>query len=264
MGRSSSLPTACHVTGGRSNSGLPIAKARAGSVNEAAATAPAPCAVSVMKRRRVTVSPSKAPGINRSAVYLDLGSLRGEGTARRTISTGTGSQTSAGALPRGPADGAGARLPGGARCSGIALGVGLRGARDHAGQDVDRLEVAELGQAGHAERVQAVAGEQREVGIAGPQDAALAVVLEVALVDRLDELLVAGAGQLAQPRVLCGIGHGVGQQTTVGTDSGGERLERGAHAISPNAAAAASTVRSTCSEVWARLGNQASNCDGGG
>src|SRR3712207_7708959 len=45
---------------------------RAGSVNAAAATAPAVCAVPVMKRRRVTVSPSKAPGIPRPAVYLDF------------------------------------------------------------------------------------------------------------------------------------------------------------------------------------------------
>jgi hypothetical protein len=33
---------------------------------------PAPFAVTVISRRRVTVSPSKAPGIPRSAVYLDL------------------------------------------------------------------------------------------------------------------------------------------------------------------------------------------------
>jgi hypothetical protein len=50
----------------------PIAKPSAGSVKEAAAIAPAVWAVPVMKRRRVTVSPSKAPGIIRSAVYFDL------------------------------------------------------------------------------------------------------------------------------------------------------------------------------------------------
>ncbi len=50
----------------------PIAKPSAGSANAAAAIPPAVCAVPVMKRRRVTVSPSKAPGIMRSAVYLDL------------------------------------------------------------------------------------------------------------------------------------------------------------------------------------------------
>ena len=37
-----------------------------------------------------------------------------------------------------------------------------------------------------------------------------------------------------------------------------------AHATSAKAAAAASTVRVTCSEVWASDGNHASNCDGGG
>jgi hypothetical protein len=36
------------------------------------ATAPETWAVPVMNRRRVTVSPSKAPGICRSTVYLDL------------------------------------------------------------------------------------------------------------------------------------------------------------------------------------------------
>ena len=36
------------------------------------------------------------------------------------------------------------------------------------------------------------------------------------------------------------------------------------HATSANAAAAASTVRSSCSSLCASDGNQASNCDGGG
>src|ERR1700731_4097948 len=50
----------------------PSAKPSAGSVKAPAATAPAVWAVPVMNRRRVIVSPSKAPGILRSAVYLDL------------------------------------------------------------------------------------------------------------------------------------------------------------------------------------------------
>ena len=50
----------------------PSAKPSAGSTIAAVATAPPVCAVPVMKRRRVTVSPSKAPGIWRSAVYFDL------------------------------------------------------------------------------------------------------------------------------------------------------------------------------------------------
>src|SRR6202142_756553 len=54
----------------------PIANARVGRVKPIAISAPAPCAVPVMKRRRVTVSPSKAPGMPRSAVYLDLLGLR--------------------------------------------------------------------------------------------------------------------------------------------------------------------------------------------
>src|SRR5271165_3462759 len=50
----------------------PSAKPSAGSVKDAAATMPTAFAVPVMNRRRVTVSPSKAPGICLSSVYLDL------------------------------------------------------------------------------------------------------------------------------------------------------------------------------------------------
>ena len=45
---------------------------------------------------------------------------------------------------------------------------------------------------------------------------------------------------------------------------GGEARQHVTHASSAKAAAAASTVRSTCSGVWASEGNQASNWDGGG
>src|SRR6185312_13780046 len=100
-------------------------KPSAGRTKAAVATAPAPFAVTTMKRRRVTVSPSKAPGMFRSAVYFDFGSLRADATTRRTITTGEGTQTSAGALAP---DRPGARLPGGPRGLGVALGVGLRGA----------------------------------------------------------------------------------------------------------------------------------------
>ncbi len=51
----------------------------AGSVNAAAATPPAAWAVPVMKRRRVTVSPSNEPGIFASAVVLGF-FLRSSGT----------------------------------------------------------------------------------------------------------------------------------------------------------------------------------------
>ena len=81
FGKSSGLPTACQRTGGRSNNAEPTAKPRAGSVNVATATAPAPWTVKPIRRRRVTVSPSNAPGMRRSDVYLDFGgSRRGAGT----------------------------------------------------------------------------------------------------------------------------------------------------------------------------------------
>ena len=72
LGKSSGLPTGLQIASGRSNSAEPAAKPSTGSVNAIAAAAPEPCAASVMKRRRVTVSPSNAPGMLRSAVYLDF------------------------------------------------------------------------------------------------------------------------------------------------------------------------------------------------
>ncbi len=51
----------------------PIAKPSAGSAKAPRGDDPgAVGAPTVMKRRRVTVSPSKAPGMPRSSVYLDL------------------------------------------------------------------------------------------------------------------------------------------------------------------------------------------------
>src|SRR5690242_17990064 len=64
------------------------AKPRAGRVNAAAATAPAPLAVPTMNRRRVTVSPSNAPGIFRSAVYFESLGLRRLGTSGERRSAG--------------------------------------------------------------------------------------------------------------------------------------------------------------------------------
>ena len=85
-GKSSVGPTASHVAGGRSNTAEPIAKPSAGSVKPITATAPAPWTVRPMSRRRVTVSPSNAPGISRSLVYFDFGGVRrGWGTARKII-----------------------------------------------------------------------------------------------------------------------------------------------------------------------------------
>src|SRR3954466_1031805 len=68
----------------------PAAKPRAGRRNAEAATAPATFVVRDIIRRRVTVSPSKAPGMLRSAVYFDCCCLRGSATARRTLSPGGG------------------------------------------------------------------------------------------------------------------------------------------------------------------------------
>ena len=107
----------------------------------------------------------------------------------------------------------------------------------------DRVEVAQLGQPGEAERVEAVAGEQREVGIVGPHDAAGAVVLQVALDDRLDEqrvvLLAAGGarpgrgGGAQRPVGRRRVGDRLGHQPAVGAQRGREPVERAhRHAIS--------------------------------
>ena len=53
----------------------PSAKPSAGSANIAEATPPAVRATPVMNERRVTVSPSNAPGQPRSAVNFDFGGL---------------------------------------------------------------------------------------------------------------------------------------------------------------------------------------------
>src|SRR4051794_16638970 len=77
MGR----PTGVQIGSGRSNSGVPAAKPSTGRVKPITASAPAPLTTPTMNRRRVTVSPSNAPGMLRSVVYFDLGVFRGEATA---------------------------------------------------------------------------------------------------------------------------------------------------------------------------------------
>src|SRR3954452_7598433 len=106
---------------------------------------------------------------------------------------------------------------------------------DRLAEDPDRLQIAGRGKLLEAERVEAVAGQQRQVGVFGGDDLRAAVVQLVALADGGDRL---------------GVAHEL----------------RGVHAgaTSANAAAAASNVKSMWSCVCARLGNQASNCDGGG
>ena len=133
----------------------------------------------------------------------------------------------------------------------------------------------ELGQPRQAERVQPVAGQERQVRVLGPEHAPRAVVLQVSLADRFHEqgiLLLAPARPRARGRRRAeravgrsGARDRGGQQAAAGLHLRGERVERIGHAaISAKAAAAASSVRLTCSGVCASEGNQASNCDGGG
>ena len=85
-------------------------------------------------------------------------------------------------------------------------------------------------------------------------------MLEVALADRLEDQRVLVAVRLGRT-ARCG--YDLGQQAALGPQLRGQALEC-AHETSLNAAAAASTVRVTCSGVWASDGNQASNCEAGG
>src|SRR3954465_2075825 len=75
-GNSSGRPTGCQRCLCSSKSG-PRAKPSAGSRIAEVAMAPVALAVPTMKRRRVTVSPSNAPGMPRSAVYLLLACFLG-------------------------------------------------------------------------------------------------------------------------------------------------------------------------------------------
>src|SRR5918992_4743223 len=90
-GKSAGSPTGSQVAGGRSNTAEPAAKPRAGSVKVATAIPPPAWTARPMARRRVTVSPSNAPGMSRSLVYLDFGGLRrGWGTSPKIIDAGLG------------------------------------------------------------------------------------------------------------------------------------------------------------------------------
>src|SRR5437764_10597541 len=79
MGKSDGGPTACQDIFSVLNTGA-SANASAGSVNAAAATPPTPFAAPTINRLRVIVSPSNAPGMLRSSVYLDLSARRRSGT----------------------------------------------------------------------------------------------------------------------------------------------------------------------------------------
>ena len=115
--------------------------------------------------------------------------------------------------------------------------MGLGGEGDDVGELRDGREVAELGEPGEAEGVQAVAGEQSEIRVLRPHDAAGPVVLEVALDDGFDEQRVV---RLAAGRARAG-GRG-------GAELGREAVgvgERGGHEPPSSrraAASAASTV----------------------
>src|SRR4051812_22229434 len=255
----------------------PAAKPSAGSAKAEAAMAPAACVVSVIIRRRVTVSPSKAPGMLRSAVYFDCGCLRGSTTAApnfiaRRVRGGPPGRS--GAPP--PALGGlvvrcrtarhrdGAGLPYGVRARRLALRVRLRTEGDDVGQLDHRVEVAEGREALQPERVEAVPGQQRQVGILRARDAARGVVLEVALADGLDDQRVALARGVAVRLGGAARRHdGLGQQPALLAQRLREALQ-GTHATSAKAAAAASTVWAMWSDVCASEGNHASNCDAGG
>ena len=155
-------------------------------------------------------------------------------------------------------------LPDGLGARGVALGVRLRAQRDHVGQLGDGLEVAELGETRETERVEPVAGQQRQVGVSARTTRPVAVVLQVALADRLDEqrVLVRAAGARAPggdaaarsaPSAPARSATARAEQPALGAQLGRERVEQRAHATSANAAAAAST---RARDVLGRVGER--------
>ena len=198
----------------------PIAKPSAGSTKAPAATAPALCEPTVMNLRRVIVSPSKAPGILRSSVYLDLFAAclsdtgaeqyrgpfqRGVGRSAalvRIASTASGAPANTRSLARRCASVAPqptARAPASQTASASAGRPALWASadeRDRVGQLGDRRRVAERTKPRQTDRVQLITGEQAQIGLGRADDARRAVVEQIALVDRLNEQLVL----LAPPR----------------------------------------------------------------
>ena len=168
----------------------------------------------------------------------------------------------------------------------LAVGDEQRAERDQVGELADRLEVAERDEPLQPERVEPVAGEQREVGVGARHDARLAVMEQEALVDRLDEQLVlrrrrrSRGGRAAaiaageRPAVAGGARRTAPRSGSPSAATSSARRSSvliarpppapGARSIAANASAAAATVRSISAGPCASDGNHASNCDGGG
>src|SRR3954470_16944955 len=263
----------------------PRAKPSAGSPKAALAIPPAASAPPEKSARRVTVSPSYAPGMPRSAVYFDLGlwgrwegseaTVTGERRARDSgdaalyrqhryarhepeCSCGKATlvrQLGAGARPvaREPPDGRGPERLDQLR---PALGGRARAQRDEVRQLGHGVEVARLGEPLEAESVEGVAGQQPQVGVHARERARLAVVQQEALVHRLENERVVAVEATGRR-----VGDGVRPERRV--HRAGD-LGEGAHATSANASRAASSVRRTCSSPCTSDGNHASYCDGGG
>src|SRR5215207_5743046 len=126
----------CQRKSWRSNTG-PSAKASAGSVKAAAARPPSACVLPTMNRRRVTVSPSNAPGMLRSAVvlgvvFLRAGSAMGNGPEdypSRSLRVARGDRAIRSVARRhvgGAASRGGQQRLGGARLAGPRGGLGGR------------------------------------------------------------------------------------------------------------------------------------------
>lgn len=144
---------------------------------------------------------------------------------------------------------------------GIAFRVGAGSGRDEVGEHDHGLDVAALGDAAEAEGVERVAREQAQVGVHAGEGARLAVVEQVALVDRLDREQAIGIADDAREAIGARIGERVLRER--GIERRGQVEQRAQRTTSRSASAAAASVRSTCSSVCASEGNHASNWDGG-
>ena len=306
-GKSSGVPIGlpARPAGGRRAPSRPRSRAP-GSANAAMATAPAPCAVSVMKRRRVTVSPSKAPGHPAVGGVLGLGLFPSVGHGgreqyRRAAKSGApGARAGRSARWRGGAQRAAAPARRRARRPSppparrppwptAATPAAHTAAARSASPSAWACAASEITSASSATASRSPSSASRarpsayrrspassaRSGSSGRTTRPVAVVLEVALDDRLDEqrvvLLAAGGarpgrrGGAERAVVRCG-------RRSRWRPAGRRRPRRSRPARRARSVMRSPRTRrrrpracaSTCSGVCASDGNQASNCDGGG
>ena len=180
-------PTGVQMTGARSKIAEPAAKPSAGSSTAAVATAPAVCVVSdheaatgdgltLERARDVAVGGELGSGLlaglRQGAGILSLGRRRAACRRARRSRSGAAPPPFGGLMvsSRTARDRRRTRVPDGVGAGRIALGVRLRAQRDHVGELGHGVEVADRREPLETERVEPIAGQQREVRILRADD----------------------------------------------------------------------------------------------